>query len=102
MTSGQLSGHFERFFTREWREADFPSLEILERWLTAHGLDSPHDEGEPDAEQVYQHTGYKAIPCRVCHQPTIVGAYSADASCGRPACDLGLLAAQPNAEETSA
>ena len=92
MALEHLPDQFEsRSDTKEWRSSDFPCLEILELWLSSHGLDAPHDEAEPNRVGHYQHLGYKAVSCRVCHQPTIVGIESSDVSCGRPACDVGLI-----------
>lgn len=88
----------QRSDTREWRDSDFPSLEFLERWLASHGLNAPHHQALPREADTYQHAGYKAVLCRVCQQPTIVGAESSDVSCGRPDCDVGLLSSVPSGD----
>jgi hypothetical protein len=74
-----------------WRMAGIDSVEVLEAWLTGHGLDTAHPEPGTDGEAAVLHPGYHVTECLVCHRPTIVGNGRSDVTCGRHTCDVPIL-----------
>ena len=69
-----------------WRSADFATVEEAERTLADAGALLSHIEPRHNEAVPYVHPGYRAVPCRVCGKPTIVGRESADQTCGRLRC----------------
>lgn len=81
-----------------WRLADVSSQQVLEEWLTGHFLDGIHEEPGLDGSESYQHPGYHAVDCLVCHQATIVGNGQNDVICGRHTCEVPLLVVKNGGE----